>query len=91
MEAIGAIIVQLFTAATSLTPVAIIGLLVGLLYVVLYKQPNKKEFDLLTDNHLHDLPTIARHTEAMVESLRRLEAQQNEKFTEIVTILKTKK
>lgn len=69
-------LVQLFTAANTLTPLAIIGLLIGVLYVQLWKQPNKTEVAAITDNHLSDLPAIRESTSAMAQSLQRIEISQ---------------
>lgn len=67
---------ELFTAANTLTPLAIIGLLIGVLYVQIWKQPSKTELTTITDNHLSDLPAIAANTAAMAETLRRIEISQ---------------
>lgn len=80
-------ITQLFNAAQQLTPLAIIGLLIGVLYVQIWKQPTKTELNVVKDNHLHDLPAIAANTAAMAESLRRMENAQTAGFTEVITRL----
>ena len=81
-------LVSLFEAANMLSPIAIIGLLVGLLYVVLYKQkPQGAELEIRADieslrqNDLHELVTIA-------ETLQRVEVSQAENFSAILTELR---
>jgi hypothetical protein len=78
---------QLFVQANALSPVAVIALLVGVLYVQIWKQPSKQELNIVKDNHLHDLPAIAANTAAVAESLRRMENAQTAGFTEVVTRL----
>ena len=80
-------ILHLFETANTLTPMAIIGLLCGLLYVVLYKQPSTthtdkidKQISQLRNNDLHGLSEI-------VETLRRIEAQQTQAFATIIAKL----
>jgi hypothetical protein len=87
MEAILLALIKLFAVANTLTPYAIIALVTGVLYVVLWRQPNKKEFQTLTDNHLSELPVIAAHTASIAESIRRIENAQTKAFAEINTKL----
>ena len=79
METLG----TLFAQAMELTPLAIIGMLVGILYVLLWKQPSQKQFETLESNHLSDLPVIARNTASMVEGIRRIENAQTKAFAEL--------
>ena len=78
MESVIAAIANLILVANSATPFAIIALLIGVFYVLLWKLPLKAEqkLDIITSNHLHELPTIAANTQRMVESLQRLEISQ---------------
>lgn len=73
-------IITLFQAANSLTPLAIIGLLVGILYILLWKQPLKKDIEDIQDNDLHELPDMA-------ATLRRIEISQTQAFATIIARL----
>lgn len=87
METLIPLITSLFAAANTLTPLAIIGLLVGVLYMQVYKQPTKQQVSTIANNHLHGLPQIEENTRLMVESLRRIENTQSEKFATIISKL----
>lgn len=95
MDTIVSAVVSLFTAASALTPFAIIGLLIGLIYILLWKMPTmlptKQEVATIRDNHLHGLPQIEENTKLMVESLRRIEVQQATNFAVILSILESKR
>lgn len=60
-------ILELFTAANNLTPLAIIGLLVG---VVLILVQSMKKVDVIRDNHLKH---VDQKLGAMIEVLHRIE------------------
>ena len=70
-------IFSLLTAANSLTPLAVIGLLV---VVIIMLVKGKKDVDTkvtaISDNHLSNLPEIA-------ETLRRMEISMSENFAYI--------
>lgn len=87
MEPIISGLTSLFTAANTLTPLALVGLTLGVLYIQIYKQPSKEQVSTIANNHLHGLPGIEENTRLMVESLRRIESQQTEKFATIITKL----
>ena len=87
METLIPLITSLFAAASTLTPLAIIGLLIGVLYIQHFKQPTKQQVSTIANNHLHGLPQIEENTRLMVESLRRIENQQTEKFATIISKL----
>ena len=81
------LIISIFGAAEKLSPLAVIALLVGLLYVVLYKQPTTAHTDQLheeltnvRENDLHDLGNMA-------ETLRRIEVAQTQAFAQILAKL----
>lgn len=87
MEAIASALKELFTVANTLTPLAIIGLLIGVIYLQVYKQPTKEQVSTIADNHLHGLPQIEENTRLMVDSLRRIENQQTAGFATIIAKL----
>lgn len=64
-------IVSVIGAANSLTPLAIIGLLV---MILLLQAKNKREVSSISENHLSDMPEIA-------ETLRRIEVKLTEEFS----------
>lgn len=66
-------IVSVVSAANSLTPLAIIGLLV---MILLLQAKNKRDVTAISDNHLSDMPEIA-------ETLRRIELKLSEEFSYI--------
>ena len=74
-------VISLFEAASKLSPIAIIGLLVGLLYVVLSKHnQGQAQVEDLRTNDLHELGDMA-------ETLRRIEVQQTQAFATIIAKL----
>lgn len=87
MDAIVTSLTELFTVANSLTPLAIIGLLVGVIYLQVYKQPTKEQVSTIANNHLHGLPGIEENTKQMVDVLGRIERTQTEKFATIIAKL----
>jgi len=87
METLIAALISLFTAANTLTPIALIGLMIGVLYIQIFRQPSKQELDVVKDNHLHGLPQIEENTRLIVGSLHRIETQQAEKFATIISKL----
>ena len=83
------LIISLFEAANKLSPLAIIGLLVGLVYIALTQHRTaivqsgeiQSHFDTLRHNDLHTLTEMS-------ETLRRLEVSQAENFSAILTELR---
>ena len=74
-------VISLFEASSKLSPIAIIGLLVGLLYVVLTKHnQGQAQVEDLRANDLHELREMA-------ETLRRIEVSQAENFATVVSVL----
>ncbi len=72
------IIVELFKVANTLSPLAIIGLLVGLLYYVTAKHKEAtKVIETIRGNDLHELPEMA-------ATLRRMEVSQEKHFAVLV-------
>lgn len=69
-------IVAILQTLNTLSPLAVIGLLAVIIYVIVYKQPTNRDFHKLTTNDLHELPEIA-------ESLRRIEIVMSENFAYI--------
>jgi hypothetical protein len=66
-------LITLLQTLNTLSPLAVIGLLAVVLYMMVYKQPSKQELDTIRFNDLHDLPEIA-------ETLRRIELNMSENF-----------
>ena len=83
------LIVTIFEAAGKLSPLAIIGLLVGLVYIALTQHKTmtiqsgeiQAHFDTLRHNDLHTLVEMS-------ETLRRIEVSQAENFSAILTELR---
>lgn len=73
-------IVTLLQTLNTLSPLAIIGLLSVIIYVIVWKQPTKREFsrelNVIKSNDLHELPEMA-------ESLRRIELMLADNFSYI--------
>lgn len=87
MEPIISALVSLFATANTLTPLALVGLMIGVLYIQIYKQPSKQELSVVRDNHLHSLPEVAENTWLMVEALRRIEVSQEKNFATVISKL----
>lgn len=66
-------LISLLTALNTLSPLAVIGLLSVIIYVIVYKQPSKQELHTIKTNDLHHLPEMA-------ETLRRMELSMSENF-----------
>jgi hypothetical protein len=73
-------LISLLQTLNSLSPLAIIGLLGTVIYLMVYKQPTAQDFHRLTTNDLHELPQIA-------ETLRRMEVSMQENFAYIIARL----
>lgn len=69
-------IVTLLNTLNALSPLAVIGLLSVIIYVIVYKQPSKRELNIIKHNDLHYLPEMA-------ETLRRMEVTMGENFAHI--------
>ena len=95
MESLVTALTSLFTVANTLTPLAIIALLVGLFYVLLWKMPqqlpSKAEVATIRDNHLHEMPEVAANMRQAVETLRRMEVSQEKHFGIIISKLEGKR
>lgn len=87
MEAIISALTTLFSAAGALTPLAIIGLLIGVIYIQVVKQPSKTELELVKENHLHELPEVAANMRKASETLQRIEVSMAQGFSTIITKL----
>ena len=57
-------LIQIFQIANTLSPIGIIGMLVGLLYLV---QVQYKKVHAIETNHLHDLTDILQRMERNME------------------------
>jgi hypothetical protein len=75
------LLVSLLSTLNSLSPLAVIALLALVLYYQA-KNGSKSEtnFDILTSNHLHELPVI-------LETLQRMENAQSAAFATIIAKL----
>ena len=76
-------LVSFLATLNSLTPLAIIALLGTVIFLLVWKNPFKPLENKLTDvteNHLHELPIIAKNLEQAVEILQRIEVRQAEEF-----------
>lgn len=82
-------LITLFKLASTLSPLAVIALLVGLLYIALTQHKSARNhsveiqshFDTLRHNDLHTLTEMA-------ETLRRIEHAQTQNFATIIQRLK---
>ncbi len=75
-------LVVLLETLNTLSPLAVIGLLAVIIYVMVYKQPTNRDFHKLTSNDLHELPEMA-------ETLRRIEINMSQNFATILERLHT--
>lgn len=66
-------LVELLHVLNTLSPLAVIALLSVVIYVMVYKQPTKRELNVIKTNDLHYLPEMA-------ETLRRIEVTMGENF-----------
>ena len=67
--------ISLCDTAKTLSPLAIIGLLIGVIYMVLaQRQQVQSHFDRLRENDLHELGE-------MTDTLRRIEVKLSEEFS----------
>lgn len=77
-------IFELFKAANSLTPLAIIGLLAA---AILLLAKGRKEvtakITTIADNHLHELPELVENSRRSVDVLQRIEVKLGENFAAI--------
>lgn len=70
------VLLDLLKAANSLSPLAIIGLLVGVLLLqTKFKATAETQLTSIADNHLHDLPRIANVIDRIADTLVRIEVQ----------------
>lgn len=78
----GDVILEILKAANNLTPLGVTGLLAGTFwYLLRFGRGTHKKLDTLTDNHLHELPSIAENIRAIAETLQRMEIKQAEEFS----------
>ena len=73
-------LVDLLKTLNTLSPLAVIGLLATVIYVMVYKQPSNRDFHKLTTNDLHYLPEMS-------ETLRRIEVSMSENFAILRALL----
>lgn len=72
---------NLLTTLNSITPMGIIALLGYVIYLLVKNKKNSKDqFSAITENHLHELPTI-------LETLQRMEISQSVAFATIIAKL----
>lgn len=71
-------VITLLTTLQSLSPLAVIGLLSVIIYVLL---KGKQEVTTLKSNDLHELPAMAEDLREIVKVLQRLELRMVEEFT----------
>ena len=77
-------IIELLKTLNTLTPVAIIGLMGTIIFLMVYKNPFKpieNKLNEVTTNHLHELPEISENLKKAVEILSRIEVKQAEDFS----------
>jgi len=91
METLVTALTTLFTAANALTPLALVGLMIGVIYIQIYKQPSKQELSVVKDNHLHELPEVAANMRKAAETLQRMEVSQERNFAVIISKLEGQK
>lgn len=77
-------LISLLEVLNTLSPLAVIGLLSVIIYVIIWKQPTKQELGIIRNNDLHELPQMA-------ESLRRIEASLAHNFAYIVAKLESER
>ncbi len=71
-------LIQLFQTANALSPVGIIGLLIGLLYL---NYVQKKKVDTIESNHLHE---VSDHLYSISDTLQRMERNMETNFARIL-------
>lgn len=77
-------IISLFTALNSLTPLAIIGLLGTVIFLLVKgKTATGRKVEAIANNHLHDLPELVELVRKMADTLQRIEVRMGEDFTYI--------
>lgn len=81
MDTLASSIAAIVAAANTLTPLALVGLVIGVLYIQIYKQPSKHELNIVKDNHL----------EHVAESLQRIELSLASNFATVISKLDNKK
>ena len=89
-------LISLLEAATKAGPLVLLCLITsGLGFIIYTILPKIKEYDkkyeVITTNHLHDLPMISANLEKAVEVLQRMEVKQVEEFSYIRTKLDAKR
>jgi len=75
-------IVSLLNTLNGLSPLAVIALLGTVIYILVKgKTPTARKVNEITDNHLHDLPSMATDIKDIAETLRRMETKAIEEFS----------
>ena len=72
------LVLQVLQLANTLSPIGVIGLLVGLLYLVINQ---KKQVDTIESNHLHE---VTDHLYKISETLQRTERNMEVNFAKIL-------
>lgn len=77
-------LIEVFNVANSLSPLAIIGLLVALVWMLVRgRTAADAKVDTLATNHLHELPELVENSRKTVEILQRIEVRLGEDFSYI--------
>lgn len=90
MEAISTSLAALFAAANTLTPLALVGLVIGVLYIQIYRQPSMQDLHVLKTNDLHELPEVASNMRRAVDTLQRIETTMSSNFATVIAKLEDK-
>ncbi len=81
-------ILEILNTLNSLSPLAVIALLAVVIYINVWRQPSRADLSIVTDNHLHELPSIATNIRQMTETLQRMEVTMSEEFSYLRSQLK---
>lgn len=73
-------ILELFKAASGMTPLGVIAMLVAVVWLLV---KGRKDVQNLGDNHLHDMPELIENSRRTVDVLQRIEVRLGENFAAI--------
>ena len=77
-------ILELLKTANSMTPLGVIGLLGTIIWMLVKTQKVVvSKMDVISDNHLHELPDLVENSRRSVDVLQRIEVKLGENFAVI--------
>ena len=79
-------LIELIKAANGVTPIGLSALLAVIIVMLVRGQKTVvSKMDMLSDNHLHELPVLIENSTRMVDTLARIEVRLGEDLTYIKT------